>query len=418
MDIVERVKRICITPQTEWNVIAQENPSAGELITSYVVPLAAIGAIAGFVGGSMIGWGLPFVGSFRVPIVLGAISACVGLVLTILCVVILGFIINALAPTFGGEKNSRQALKVAAYSFTPGWVAGIFQILPLLGILAIIGMLYGLYLLYLGLPRLMRCPPDRAVGYTVVVVVCGIIISVVAATITGTIIGAGMIGSSMVSGVFGGQGQPDADVQFSPDTPLGQLQQLGEKLEESGRKMEEAEQRGDSAAQVDAAMQTLGTLFGGGNRVEAVQTEQLKPFVPDTFAGLPKTSSKSERTGMGGLMVAKAEAEYGDGGQRSVSLEVTDSGGVSGLMGLASWANIQGESEDDNGTERTHKVGDRIVHEKSSKRGGSNEYSIIVANRFVVSASGRGVDLPALRSAVSALDLGGLEDMKEIGVQK
>src|SRR6185436_9361167 len=107
---------------------------------------------------------------------------------------LLSLIINMLAPNFGGQKDSTLALKVAVYSFTPAWVAAVLNILPLLGVLAILGGLYGIYLLYLGLPRLMKCPEDKAVGYTAVSVVCAIVLSIVFTAIGGTIAGAGMIG--------------------------------------------------------------------------------------------------------------------------------------------------------------------------------------------------------------------------------
>jgi hypothetical protein len=55
-------------------------------------------------------------------------------------------------------------------------VAGILQIIPALAVLAILGALYTLYLLYLGLPKLMKCPQDKAMGYTVVVVLATIVI--------------------------------------------------------------------------------------------------------------------------------------------------------------------------------------------------------------------------------------------------
>ena len=81
---------------------------------------------------------------------------------------IVSLIINALAPSFGGEKNSAQAMKVAGTpASTPAWVAAAFRIPPILGsLLALLGALYGLYLL-LGLPRLMKSPEDKTLGYTV-----------------------------------------------------------------------------------------------------------------------------------------------------------------------------------------------------------------------------------------------------------
>jgi hypothetical protein len=417
MDIVDRVKKICLTPTTEWPVIAGESTPTGAIVTGYILPLAGISAVAGFIGGSLVGRTLPFVGTYRIPVTAGLGMAIFMLVMAVVGAYVISMIINALAPTFGAQQDSAQAFKVAAYSYTPAWVAGVFQILPGLGtLLGLIGGLYGLYLLYLGLPRLMKCPEDKALGYTAVVVVCAIIVSFVIMMFGGMIVGAGAMGAGMLGGMTG-RGAPAADVEFDPDSPMGRLQQLGESLEESAKKMEAAEKSDDSAAQVTAAMEGLGALFGGGRRVEPVEVSALKPFVPETFAGLPRRSSSAEKTGLAGLMVSKAEASYGDG-NRTVNLEVVDTGGASGLMGLASWMNIQGEKEDDRGSERTTKIGNRLVHERISKTGGENEFAIVLGERFLVNAKGHGVEFGELKAAVSGLDLASLEGMKDVGVQK
>lgn len=421
MDMLDRVKKICLTPTIEWSVIAGETTPTTNLITGYVLPLAAVSAVAAFIGGSLIGQTLPFIGTYRMPLAAGLGLACFTVITAIVGVFLISAIINALAPTFGAEKNSAQALKVAVYSFTPAWVAGVFQILPMLGILAVLGALYGLYLLYLGLPRLMKCPQDKAVGYTAVVVICAVVISMVLGAIGGTIAGRGLFGAGTLTGGLTGAaagGSTPSNVQIDPASALGKLQQLGQGLEESARKAEAAEKIGDTNAQVAAGLEGLSALLGGGKRVDPIGIEQLKPFVPETFAGLPKTSSSAEKTGFG-IMISKAEATYGDSAQKDVTLEVMDTGGVSGLMGLAGWMGIQGEKENDEGIERTQKVGDRMVHEKISKRsGGTNEFAIVLGGRFLVSARGRGVDANALKAAVSGLDLGKLESMRDTGVQR
>jgi len=417
MNVTERVKNICLSPKTEWPVIAEETTSAGSLVTGYVAPLAAIGAVAGFIGGSVIGQTLPFIGTYRISMVAGLSVAVFTFVMAIVGIFILSMIINALAPSFGGEKNSAQALKVAVYSYTPAWVAGALQVLPMLGILAVLGGLYGLYLLYLGLPRLMKSPEDKAVGYTAVVVICAIVLSIAVTALGGLFLGAGRIGPGALSSATGGGGA-SSEVQFDKDSALGKLQELGKKIEQSGQKMEAAEKSGDQGAQVAAAVEGLGTLLGGGRRVDPVDIDQLKPFMPQMFAGLPRTSSSAEKTGIPGLMISKAEAAYGDGAQKHVTLEVSDTGGVSGLVGLAGWVGLQGEKEDDSGSERTQKVNGRLTHEKISKTGGANEFAVVLGDRFVVSAKGEGLDLNALKAAVSALDLGALESMKDVGVQK
>jgi len=177
MSLVDRVKGILMAPRKEWPVIDTEAATTGSIFTGYIIPLAAIPAIAGFIGWSLIGGSVLGV-SIRVPVSTGITGAIVRYLLSLVSCYVLALIIDALAPSFGGTKNSIQALKVAAYSSTAAWVAGIFSILPSLSILGILG-LYSLYLLYLGLPVLMKSPQEKAVGYTVVVVLCAIVLFVV-----------------------------------------------------------------------------------------------------------------------------------------------------------------------------------------------------------------------------------------------
>jgi len=416
MDIVSRAKNICLTPTTEWPVIAAETTPPATLITEYVVPLAAIGAVAGFIGGSIIGVGLGILGgSIRTPIVVGLTLAVVSFVMAIVGCFIVAFIVNALAPSFGGEKNSNQALKVVVYAYTPAFIAGVLRILPIFGgLIGFLAALYGLYLLYLGLPRLMKCPQDKSIGYTIVVVVCAIVFYGVVTVASGIVIGGAAIGSGLLSRATSSR---SSDVQFDKDSPLGKLQAVTQKMEESTKKMEAAQKSGDANAQAAAAIETLGTLLGGGKHVDPISIEELKPFVPATFAGLAKTSSSAEKTGMAGIMVSKAEASYGDGAGKQARLEITDTGGMSGMVGFVSWMGVTEEKDNEYGSERTRKVNGRFVHEKVSKRGGDNEFGIVLGERFIVSASGN-VSIDQLKGALDGIDLAKLESLKSAGVQK
>jgi len=178
MSLSDRIKGILLKPKQEWQTISGETTTIPELYKAYIIILAAIGPIASVIGMSIVGISLPFVGSFRIPITTSIASAIVHYILTLVGVYILALIIDALAPTFSGEKNINQAFKVATYSYTPGWLAGIFTIIPALSILGILG-LYGLYLLYVGLPILMKSPQEKSLGYTVAVIVVAVIIFVV-----------------------------------------------------------------------------------------------------------------------------------------------------------------------------------------------------------------------------------------------
>jgi hypothetical protein len=175
MNIMERIKGILLSPKEEWQTIAGETMPIAELYKNYIVLLAAIGPVASFIGMSLIGVSLPVGGAYRVSIMTGIASAVVQYVLTLVGVYILALIIDTLAPTFAGEKNIDQAFKLAAYSYTPGWLVGIFALIPVLGVLGILG-LYGIYLLYLGLPVLMKSPKEKSAGYTIAIIIAAIII--------------------------------------------------------------------------------------------------------------------------------------------------------------------------------------------------------------------------------------------------
>lgn len=189
MDLVARVKGILLTPKAEWNVIDTEPTTVGSLYTGYIIPLAAIPAVASVIGFSVVG--SPLLGKW--PMSYGLKSAVISYALALAFTFVLALIIDALAPTFGGEKSQIQALKVAAYSGTASWVAGIFFIIPSLSVLGILGF-YSLYLLYLGLPILMKAPREKAMPYTAVAIVCALVLYVILNAIGGAVLGTSALG--------------------------------------------------------------------------------------------------------------------------------------------------------------------------------------------------------------------------------
>jgi len=180
MNLVERVQAILLKPKATWPEIDAEPADAASLYRNYVMILALIPALASFIGLSLIGVGA-FGVSFRVPLASGLANMIVGYVLSLVMVFVLALIIDAMAPTFEGTRSQIGALKLSAYASTAAFVGGVFSLLPSLSVLGALAALYGIYLLYTGLPVLMKCPPDKAIAYTAVVVVCAIVGGVVIA---------------------------------------------------------------------------------------------------------------------------------------------------------------------------------------------------------------------------------------------
>lgn len=186
MNLVDRVKNLLLTPAKEWEVIKGETWTTADLFTKYAVILAALPAVAGFLGYSLFGISYGF-GSYKLGFGTSLTWAILTYVLTLGGIFVLGFIIDALAPSFGSTKDMVASLKVAVFSSTPAWVAGILNIFPALSILVVIASIYGLVLLYMGLERVKSVPKEKMVGYFVVVLIAAILVYVVIGAIVGAI---------------------------------------------------------------------------------------------------------------------------------------------------------------------------------------------------------------------------------------
>jgi hypothetical protein len=184
--LIERAKNICLSPQSEWQKIADESATTQSLFI-YALILAIIPAVAIILTSfSMLRYGIGM--------------AAVTYVITMIVIYIASLIVNALAPTFDGVKNPINALKVVVYSSTPGWLAGIFNVIPVIGwLVALVGGLYGIYVLYLGLSPCMKNPHDKSIGYTALIVVCYIGMTFVLMGVMVTMIfGSAMMGAAMM----------------------------------------------------------------------------------------------------------------------------------------------------------------------------------------------------------------------------
>ena len=190
MNLVDRVKNLILAPVKEWEIIKGESWTVADLFTKYAIILAGIPAIAGLIGYSLFGFSYGF-GSFKLPIGTSITWAVLTYILSLVGVFVLGFIIDALAPSFGSTKDLVASLKVAVFSSTPGWVAGIINIFPSLSWIAAIASIYGLVLLYMGLQIVKVVPKEKMVGYFVVILIVAILVYVVIGAIVGGIVFSG-----------------------------------------------------------------------------------------------------------------------------------------------------------------------------------------------------------------------------------
>ncbi|WP_447728690.1 Yip1 family protein [Sphingomonas koreensis] len=378
-NLIERCKNILLKPKEEWERIDPEPATVSGLMTGWVVPLAAIGPVAGLIGGLVFGYG-GFGITYRPSITAALTGAVLGFVLTVLCAFLLAKIIDALAPSFGGQKNSVQAMKVAAYSGTAAYLAGIFQLIPALWILGILG-LYSFYLLYLGLPRLMKAPEDKAASYTIVTVVVAIVLFFVVGVVTTALTGM-LAPRAMTYGSDAGTLSGEVSVPGVGKVDLG-------KLEEASKKMEAAAKRAETATPVDR--------------------QALAALLPASAGGWTRTALESSSASAGGMGGSQAEARYEASGQ-NVRLKVADLASAGAFAAMASAFKVETSREDDQGYEKSGLIDGRYTMEKWNKDG-RGSYGVLLADRFLVEAEGNAPDIGTLKALVGAIDTGKLEGL-------
>ncbi len=188
MEQINRAVSILKSPLTELTKVKSEGISKNDIIKQYIAILALIPAIAYIIGMGIVGVSVGMFGSFKYPIETAVVGGVLTYILGIVDVYIIGIVINALAPSFASKQDENQAMKLAAYSATAGLVGGIFTIIPVLGVIALLFSLYGLYILYLGIPVLMETPKDKALGYTIVVIVVALVVYFIIGAITTQIV--------------------------------------------------------------------------------------------------------------------------------------------------------------------------------------------------------------------------------------
>jgi len=398
MNLVERAKSILLTPRQAWPVIDAEPASVASIYKDWLIIMAAIPAVCGFVGMSVVGVGM-FGFGYKVPVIAGLVTMVLGYVLSLVMAYVMALVVDALAPSFGATKNLVGAMKVMAYGATAVYVAGLLKLIPALGVLGILAACYSVYLMYLGLQSVMKAPQDKAAGYTAVVVIIFIVASIIVGTISAMFMGFG----ALSSGAFSRTG--NADVNAGTDA----LAAAAARMDAARAKIESAQKSNDPASAAAAAGEMLGALTGAGGA--PIPVADLKAQLPEALGALKRESFETSGGSAMGLSTSVAKAGYVAGEQRA-QLTISDLGGLGGLASVATWANVTVDKETPDAIEKTYKDGGRTIHEEFRKDGSHAEITVILKNGIIVETTGDRIDGATLKSMASAINLDALEGMK------
>ena len=376
--IIARVKALLLSPAAAWATIDEEPATIAGLYTGYVMILAAIRPICAAVGGLVFGYGFWLV-HYRPSIGSVLATAILEYALSLAGVYVIGLIIDALAPSFDGQKNPIQAFKVAAYSYTAAWVAGVFWIIPNLGAIGGLLGLYSFYLLYLGLPRLMKAPEAKAIGYTIVTVVAAVIVYVIIGAVIASTVGFGGM-SAIQAGMHGDAGSTTVDLPNGQHVDVNNLQ--------------------DAVRQLgNAAQQITQGKSDSGQPVVAVPVDALKALLPDSLPGGFKRTESQSGALLGGV---HAEATYTNGNKR-LTLGVTDLAAAGAIAAMANGFGIESDRETATGFEKVGKVDGRLTIQQWDNNSKHGKYSVLIDDRFLLDAEGDANSFDDLKNAAATV---------------
>ena len=369
--IFARAKAILLKPIEEWPRIAAEATPPTQVFLRYAVPLAAIGPIASFLHGQLFGYGA-FGFSWHPGLVSSLAALVSSYVMALVGLFVLTVIADLLAPKFDGTSDRAAATRLVVYGATASFVAGAFSLIPGLGILGLLG-LYSFYLFYTGAAPLMKVPADKALSFTAVTVVCGIVLSIVAGAVVAPVL-------RLTGGDYASHDESGGKVTLpgGGTLDLDQARKAGEQMKAAA----------------------------DGKKV-AVDPAKLQDLLPASAGGWQRTSVESAAAGP---MGSEATGTYSSGG-KSFHLKVSDMAGLGALAGLGSAFGVQQSREDADGYEKTGTVDGHLQTEAWHKSSSSGKFSTIIANRFMIEAEGDAGSIDDLKAAVAQIDQGKLESL-------
>lgn len=165
-------------PQAEWRAIREEQCSVVQYFASYIIILAAISPVAGFIGTTRVGWRVA--GSEAVKLTPdSALQVTIIYYFAMLVAVFtMGKLIHWMSQTYAAEQPFSRCIALAAFTATPLFLVGFMQLYPVLWLNFIVGLpalAYTVFLLYSGVPIMMEIPEERGFLFASAILAVGLV---------------------------------------------------------------------------------------------------------------------------------------------------------------------------------------------------------------------------------------------------
>lgn len=420
--LAERVRGLFVKTADAWKLIATERTSIAQVYQNYLLPLAGLAAVL-----ALLGWGLvELIGAngLGMTVPMAVSSVLVLLVMVLVGIWMLAQIADALAPQFQARKSELRAFKLMAYSATPLVLVALFTLMPGAAWLGLLGLGYALWLLWQGLPRLMRCPPQKRVPYFAVLVVAIAVLAAVTVTLMGFMLqhgrpaprlaGAGtpVSGAAPAASKAGASGAVPAQAASVASGVVNNDAVMGVATAASDAVSDPMAGTGD-APMTDA-------LGGGGPATPSAPLSsaalerlsgQIKALSPAELAGMKREQLNTQSLNVAG---ATGLAVYGDYGQgdKTMTVNWVYVGANPKQTPMGEWANATLQRDDASRSERIYAEGARHMSELARKDGSGASMKVLLANGVLLDIDAHNLTLDALKAALPALKLNELEQLQ------
>ena len=175
-------------PKTEWALIEQERYSAKTIFLTQIPILAAIPAIALYVGVTQVGWSVAGEEPVR-PVESSALGSALLFYFAMwAAVAFIAVCMHWIEKTYGGEISLDECPVLTTVTATPLFLSGISFLSPVLWLnVAVAGAAlgYSVYLPHSGTSRIMQIDEDRALMFAslILTVALGTLVGMLAASV-------------------------------------------------------------------------------------------------------------------------------------------------------------------------------------------------------------------------------------------
>ena len=191
---IQHIIGLFVDPPQQWGKIREQYASGQNNSVIHIFILAAIPAIAGYIGTTQVGWRIgvgdpiKITGDSAIAI---AIIYYIAMLVGVFCI---GWVIQMLGKAYEVVKPLPLCIALASYTATPLFLIGVMEVYPVLWLNMLLGLpalAYTVYLLYTGLPIMMEIPPEKGFLYSSAVLAVGLITLVALLAMTALLWGMG-----------------------------------------------------------------------------------------------------------------------------------------------------------------------------------------------------------------------------------